>query len=206
MFKIIKNLFSIANSTLDVTNTALNGVDKGLQSFKQSLDESIDDYIEKNNKKIFLRKISIMISDNKITKSKALDVIKDKIGEEYCFELDDYLEKWMILDCKLEVYSLLPLEEPNIPLEEYFNKHNFSNSIVKIKEKYGFIDKREFERIFEKYKDFFIKYIANDERNNYRVFQLKQLPPIELMRLFYKQKKEVEKNLEELKNYQTGYE
>ncbi|MCT8663934.1 hypothetical protein Q7466_06140 [Glaesserella parasuis] len=192
MFKMICNLFSVTSkaieTTVNITNSALNEVNKGLDSFNANL--------RKHTEKMeLLRELSKEVYENKISYAESLRIIKSQLGEtaypDYEEELDIYRDLEYIAK-SYDIYDIFGMGATHKVIAKELVKKELIN-------KYGRINETYFEYRLRDRREDIIRLLLSGSQKSY--FDFKRMNDSELIELYHKRIDEINKNFEKLKEF-----
>lgn len=150
MFKFFSALFktiSVSSKTvetgLEITASTLNEVNKGLNSFYDSLEL-----------KLQLRKIAGKVFSNDLSFEDAKQKVIENFGMQSYEEFEHELDRFRGIDIQSSVYKILPETKDRV----ITSKEDVLNLLIK---KYGSIDLKEFNLYLDERRRWFIDYIIN---------------------------------------------
>ena len=147
MFKFIGKVFSTTSkavgTSLNVTTSALNEINKGLIN--------VSNHLERKNQ---LSGIARRVSNGQLSKVQALLEVEKNIGIDALKEFEEILEGFKERDLKLAVFEIFPMEqEGKIPKD----RQEVINHLIF---RYGSIDINKFNRYINEIRDSFIEILG----------------------------------------------
>lgn len=187
MFKMICNLFSVTSkaieTTVNITNSALNEVNKGLDSFNANL--------RKHTEKMeLLRELSKKVYENKISYTESLRIIKSQLGETAYPDYEEELDFYRDLEYKRKSYDIFGIGD----LYKVISKELVKEELIN---KYGRINETYFEYRLRDRREDIIRLLLNGSQKSY--VDLKRMDDSELIELYHKEIDELNKFFEMLK-------
>lgn len=187
MFKMIGNLFSVTSkaigTTIDVTNSALNEVNKGLDSFNSNL--------RKHTEKMeLLSDLSKKVYENKISYAESLRIVKSQLGEIAYPDYEEKLDFYRDLEYKRKSYDIFGIGNSHKVIPKELVKQELIN-------KYGRINETYFENRLNDRREDIIRLLLSGSQKSY--FDFKRMNDSELIELYHKQIDEINKFFEILR-------
>ncbi|EQA06686.1 hypothetical protein QA312_06355 [Glaesserella parasuis] len=189
MFKMIGNLFSVTSkaigTTIDVTNSALNEVNKGLDSFNSNL--------RKHTEKMeLLRDLSKKVYENKISYAESLRIVKSQLGEIAYPDYEEKLDLYRDLEYVDKSYDIFGMGSTHKVIAKELVKKELIN-------KYGRINETYFEYRLRDRREDIIRLLLNGSQKSY--FDFQRMNDSELIELYHKEIELYHKEIDKVNKY-----